>query len=136
MRNHVRVLCAAILGGVVLTASAQSPQKRGPAERTLVSGDASFEACINQIAQNFDERGGVGVRITLAYEGTPFVFTAQGIRHTSSAHQTLSLAQLAQWAPVLDLLRDAAKQKVKVQFQVDKGGDKVEAIRVKYHLPC
>ena len=136
MNRIIKFAGAILLGTAVLAAVAQTQPRRSQAEKTLVSGDASFEACVNQIAYTLEENGNVSFRVTLAYEGTPFILTPQGFRHSGSASQRMSLAQVAQWTPVIDQVRDAARQKVKVQFQVDKGSDRVEAIRVKYHLPC
>jgi hypothetical protein len=118
------ILAASLLPGVALA------QAKRAAENKFI------EACVIRIDYGFEDRGMVRVSVTLAREGTPFRLTTDGFIHSSGVGPTLSLAQVNQWAPMLDVLRDSARHKFEVRFEMEGGTRKVEYIRGLYYKSC
>jgi hypothetical protein len=125
----MKLAIAAILAFTLLPGSALAQAKR-PAE------NKNIEGCVIRIDHGFDGVGGVRVSVSISREGTPFRLTPTGFIHSSSPGRDLTLAQVNQWAPLLDMLRDSAKNKFEVRFEVDGTTRKVEYIRALYYKPC
>jgi hypothetical protein len=119
---------AAFLAASLLPCAALAQAKR--------SETKSIEACVIRIDYGFEDRGMLRVSVTLSREGTPFRLTPEGFIQSSGTGPTLTLAQVNQWTPVLDVLRDSAKSKFEVRFEVDGATRKVEYIRGLYYKSC
>lgn len=124
----MKLAIAALLAASLVPATGLAQAKR--------SDTKSIEACVIRIDYGFEARGMLRVSVTLSREGTPFRLTPEGFLQSSGAGPTLSLAQVNQWAPVLDVLRDSAKNKFEVRFEVDGATRKVEYIRGLYYKSC
>ena len=124
----MKLAIAALLAASLVPGAALAQAKR--------SDTKTFEACVIRIDYGFEDRGAVRVSVTLSREGTPFRLTPEGFVHSSGAGPNLTLAQVNQWAPLLDVLRDSAKNKFEVRFEVDGATRKVEYIRGLYYKSC
>lgn len=125
----MKLAIAAALACSLLPGTAFAQAKR-TAENKAVEG------CVIRIDFGFEDRGTVRVSVNIAREAVPFRLTADGFIQSSGAGPQLSLAQIGQWAPLLDVLRDSARNKFEVRFEVDGATRKVEYIRGLYYKAC
>jgi len=124
----MKLAIAAVLACSLLPGAALAQAKRSAENKNI-------EGCVIRIDFGLEGRG-TRVSVTLAREGTPFRLTADGLVHSSGSGPELSLAQISQWAPLLDVLRDSGRNKFEVRFEVDGASRKVENIRALYYKPC
>lgn len=124
-----RTLAALLACSLLAPGAALAQAKRSTENKNI-------EGCVIRIDYGLEDRGMVRVSVALAREGTPFRLTADGFIHSSGAGPQLSLAQVNQWAPMLDILRDSGRHKFEVRFEVDGATRKVEYIRGLYYKAC
>ena len=125
----MKLAIAAALACSLLPGAALAQAKRSAESKAV-------EGCVIRIDFGFEDRGAVRVSVNLAREAVPFRLTPEGFIQSSGAGPQLSLAQVNQWAPLLDVLRDSARNKFEVRFEVDGATRKVEYIRGLYYKPC
>lgn len=135
METKLKVACAAVLVASIHAGAAMAQQR--PPERSAASrsDDTVVVACVATIERLFKEDGTVAIRSQLIGERTAISFYPDRMAYVGTV-PPLTAAQARNWEPVLDLLRDAARQRVKVEIRIDKATKRIEALEVRYHVPC
>ena len=129
------LLCLALAA----PAAAQVQQRQQPAAKppqsAAKSADRSFSGCLQGIDHVLEADGRIGVMIHFAGAPGPVSLQPQGMVFTGASGK-LTLAQLGDWAPLLDALRDAGRSKNRVSAQIDFNTNKVEGININYTQGC
>jgi DNA helicase HerA-like ATPase len=135
METKFKVVCAAVLVASIHASAAMAQQRPPERSATSRSDDTVVVACVATIERLFKEDGTVAIRSQLIGERTAISFYPDRMAYVGTVPQ-LTAAQARNWEPVLDLLRDAARQRVKVEIRIDKASKRIEALEVRYHVPC
>ena len=136
MNRRLQFACALLACAAMLPAIGHAQAKRDQTKaQSSRSGDTEIVACVAIISRFFKEDGSVGIRAQFIGERTALSFYPDYMAYVGTV-PSLTPAQAQRWEPVLDLLRDAARQRVKVELRIDNASKKVESIEVRYHVPC
>jgi hypothetical protein len=139
-RTALRTTCPFLLCLALAAPAAAQVQQRAPtntkAQAASKSADKSFSGCLQSISHEVDADGRVGVLIGFAGVPGPVSLQPQGGMIFTGNAAKMTLAQLRDWAPILDTLRDAAQSKKPVTVRLDFNTNKVEYINVAYNLSC
>ena len=137
MTRTKRTLACALLAGAAVASSASLAQvQRDRAEaKASRSGNKEVVACVSRISRYFKADGTQAMRVQFIGENTALSFYPDYMAYVGTV-PSLTHAQVQRWEPVLDLLRDAARQRVKVELTIDGASNKIEAVEVRYHSPC
>jgi hypothetical protein len=120
--------------------AAAQVQQRAPtatkAQTAAKSSDKTFSGCLQSISHEIDADGRVGVLIGFAGAPGPVALQPQGGMTFTGNAAKMTLAQLRDWAPILDALRDAAQSKKMVGVRIDFNTNKVELVNIAYNVGC
>jgi hypothetical protein len=135
-RSKRYAACALLaVAAVASTASLAQVQRERTQAKSSRSTDREVVACVSRISRYFRADGTQAMRVQFIGESTALSFYPDYMAYVGTV-PTLTHAQVQRWEPVLDLLRDAAKQRVKVELRIDGSSNKVESVEVRYHSPC
>jgi hypothetical protein len=128
--DTMNAIVAALLACALLLPAAVHAQQKPRA-----GADTELLACVATISRTYKDDGTSSIRVQFLGERTALSFYPDYMAYVGTV-PPLTPAQAQRWESTLALLRDAARQRVKVALRVDGQSRKVESIEVRYHVPC